>query len=183
MPASHIDQTTNILIRADNFVHLFFIQKACLMWIADGIQPFLIFYEVFYVPCLCGQITVTPFEITVDGVLVYSLTHDIYGFKAHIIDCFDAFGTNLVFKLIKSMTDTSDQLSAIASRSPPTNSVGFEKNNVNTSFSEFECGADATKTSADNTNLCCYLAFCLREAAIIGQTSNVVRRWIIGRVC
>ena len=99
------------------------------------------------------QIGITGSVITGNVKTPDAFFNDIHRLKTHLLKAQNALLTDLPGELFQTMTDATDQLTAITTGSSPANAMRLQQHYVKTPLGQFQCGIHTGKSTTQYTDL------------------------------
>ena len=175
------------------------IAKPSLLWINDGLMAlfFLLIGLEVKRELLEGQLSkpsqvVLPGAAAIGGMvvpaLIYwyinkdypdALAHDFHGLQPHQLHVSYTVLADDAFKLLKAMTDTANQLAAIAPAGAPADLVRFQQDHAHAALGQLQGRVQAGKATAHHTHIRHQLALQHRVIGLRQAAGGVIRSGVL----
>ena len=179
VPRPHINEPSDIAIRAHHTAHLIRLQQAEFVTIAQTSQLFGFLGKALKVTRLVGQVTIAPRQVTRDIETLDTLANDFHRLQPHQFHVPHTVFADDAFKLFEAMTDTANQLPAITPAGPPADLVRFEQHHAHATLGQLQCCVQAREATPDHAHIRHMLALQHRMVGLRQAAGGIVRGGVL----
>ncbi len=108
MAGAHVDEATDVAIRADHAVHFTGLQQPQLVTITQAAQFIGVLGQMNQIAGFVGEVAVAPGQVAVDGIARHPLADDFHRLQAHELHLAHAVAADDFLKLIQAMADAAN---------------------------------------------------------------------------